>query len=195
MKRKYRILLLWNPQLINESKWLLTSKKETNSKCFLMEEKNHHLWFFAKKQNKQSDQTSFVSTNVKKNREEEDVKWHHSVTISKILTVKSSTKQVTKFILQMICKEGRKRTYKLKVSSRDIAINNNAWTLKKWKWKLLSCVRLFETPWTVHGILQARILEWVAIPFSRGSSWPRNWTEVSCIAGRFLTNWAIREAQ
>ena len=39
-----------------------------------------------------------------------------------------------------------------------------------------------------------RILEWVAYPFSRGSSQPRNWTVVSCIAGRFFTNWAIREA-
>ena len=39
-----------------------------------------------------------------------------------------------------------------------------------------------------------RILEWVAYPFSRGSSWPRNWTRVFCIAGRFFTNWAIREA-
>ena len=39
-----------------------------------------------------------------------------------------------------------------------------------------------------------RILEWVAYPFSRGSSQPRNWTRVSCIAGRFFTNWAIREA-
>ena len=38
-----------------------------------------------------------------------------------------------------------------------------------------------------------RILEWVAYPFSRGSSLPRNWTGVSCIAGRFFTNWAIRE--
>ena len=40
---------------------------------------------------------------------------------------------------------------------------------------------------SVHGILQARILEWVAIPFSRGSSWSRDWTQVSCIAGRFFT--------
>ena len=47
---------------------------------------------------------------------------------------------------------------------------------------------------SVHGILQARILEWVAIPFSRGSSWPRDWTWVSCIAGRFFTIWATREA-
>ena len=40
---------------------------------------------------------------------------------------------------------------------------------------------------SVHGILQARILEWVAISSPRGSSWPRNWTNVSCIAGEFFT--------
>ena len=40
-----------------------------------------------------------------------------------------------------------------------------------------------------------RILEWVAYPFSRGSSWPRNRTRVSCIAGGFFTNWATREAK
>ena len=40
---------------------------------------------------------------------------------------------------------------------------------------------------SVHGILQARILEWVAIPFSRGSSWPRDRIQVSWIAGRFFT--------
>ena len=43
---------------------------------------------------------------------------------------------------------------------------------------------------SVHRILQARILEWVAIPFSRGSSWPRDETQVSCIAGGFFTSWA-----
>ena len=48
--------------------------------------------------------------------------------------------------------------------------------------------------YTVHGILQARILEWVAFPFSRGSSQPRNWTQVSHIAGGFFTSWATREA-
>ena len=47
---------------------------------------------------------------------------------------------------------------------------------------------------SVHWILQARILEWVAISFSRGSSWLRNLTQVSCIAGRWFTNWAMREA-
>ena len=47
---------------------------------------------------------------------------------------------------------------------------------------------------SVHGISQARILEWVAIPFSRGSSQPRDQTQVSCIASRFFTIWATREA-
>ena len=47
---------------------------------------------------------------------------------------------------------------------------------------------------SVCGILQAQILEWVAIPCSRGSSPPRHRTRVSCIAGRFLTVWAIGEA-
>ena len=40
---------------------------------------------------------------------------------------------------------------------------------------------------SVHGILQARILEWVAVPFSRGSSRPRDQTQLSCIAGRLFT--------
>ena len=44
----------------------------------------------------------------------------------------------------------------------------------------------FVTPWTVHGILWARILEWAAFPFSRGSSQPRDQTQVSHIAGGFF---------
>ena len=40
---------------------------------------------------------------------------------------------------------------------------------------------------SVHGILQARILEWAAIPFSKGSSWPRDRTQVYCTASRFFT--------
>ena len=47
---------------------------------------------------------------------------------------------------------------------------------------------------SVHGILQARILEWVAISFSKGSSQPRDRTQVSCTAGRFFTICATREA-
>ena len=48
---------------------------------------------------------------------------------------------------------------------------------------------------SVHGILQARILQWEAIPFSRGSSWPRDQIHVSCNAGGFFTIWATWEAQ
>ena len=47
---------------------------------------------------------------------------------------------------------------------------------------------------SVHGILQARILEWVAISFSRGSSLPGDRTQVSCIAGRHFNLWATRKA-
>ena len=68
---------------------------------------------------------------------------------------------------------------------------------KVWKWKSLSCVRLFGNPMdcsppgsSVDGILQPRMLERVASPFSKGSSQPRNWTGVSCIAGEFFTSWA-----
>ena len=83
-----------------------------------------------------------------------------------------------------------------------------------------SCLTLCQSmDYTVHGIIQARILEWVAFPFSRRSpqprDWtqvsciasyvaiftrwatraqPRDWTQVSCIAGRFFTRWATREA-
>ena len=65
----------------------------------------------------------------------------------------------------------------------------------------LSPAWLFATPWSVShqaplsmGILWARKLEWVAIPFSRGPSQPRDRTQVSRIAGGFFTNWATREA-
>ena len=47
---------------------------------------------------------------------------------------------------------------------------------------------------SVHGIFQARILEWVAFPFSRRSSQLRDWTQVSCIEGRFFTVLDSREA-
>ena len=58
-----------------------------------------------------------------------------------------------------------------------------------------SCVALCDLmDYTVHGILQARILHWVAISFSRGSSQSWDRTQISCIVGRFFTNWATREA-
>ena len=46
--------------------------------------------------------------------------------------------------------------------------------------------------YTVHRILQARIVEWVAFPYSRESSQPKDRMQVSCIAGRFFTSWATR---
>ena len=49
--------------------------------------------------------------------------------------------------------------------------------------------------YAVHGILQARTLEWVAFPFSGELSQPRDRTQVSRIAGGFFTSWAAREAQ
>ena len=79
-------------------------------------------------------------------------------------------------------------------------------TPEKWKSLFHSLTTSWETPesesptlcdsmdYIVHVILQARILEWVAFPFSSGSSHPRDWTQVSHIAGGFFTNWAIREA-
>ena len=66
-----------------------------------------------------------------------------------------------------------------------------------WKWSE-SHSDLSDPLWphgyTVHGVLQAIILEWVAFPFSRGSSQPRDRTQVSHIAGRFFTSWATRKA-
>ena len=62
--------------------------------------------------------------------------------------------------------------------------------MKVKKSEVTQCVQLFMTAmnYTVHGILQARILEWVAFPFSRGSSQPRDQTQVSHIAGRLFTS-------
>ena len=59
-----------------------------------------------------------------------------------------------------------------------------------WLTQSESCSVVSNSLW-----LQARILEWVAIPFSRGSSQPRDRTKVSCTAGGFFTSWATREAQ
>ena len=59
-----------------------------------------------------------------------------------------------------------------------------------------SCLSLCNPmDYTVPGILQARILEWVTFPFYRGASQPRDRTQVSSLAGRFFTSWATREAQ
>ena len=56
---------------------------------------------------------------------------------------------------------------------------------------------LLHCRWILYCLIHQgspRIQEWVAYPFSRGSFWPRNWTRISCIAGRFFTSWATRKA-
>ena len=71
-------------------------------------------------------------------------------------------------------------------------------SFKKGKWSEVaqSCLTLCDPMdcslpgSSVHGIFQARVLEWVAISFSRVSSWSRDWTWVSCIVGRCFTIWA-----
>ena len=70
------------------------------------------------------------------------------------------------------------------LKSRDITLLTNFCIIKAMVFSVVS---------SIHGILQARILEWVAMPFSMGSSWPGDWTRASSIAGRLFTIWATRE--
>ena len=76
-------------------------------------------------------------------------------------------------------------------------LKRNDRKVKKWKWKSLSRVRLFETPWTVqnsgHGILQAKNTAVGSCSLLQGISQPRDRTQVSHIVGRFFTSWATRE--
>ena len=73
--------------------------------------------------------------------------------------------------------------------------------MMKWSEVAQACPTLCDTMdcslqgSSAHGIFQARVLEWVAISFARGSSQPRDQTHVSHIAGRHFTVWATREAR
>ena len=67
--------------------------------------------------------------------------------------------------------------------------------VSEWVKVTQSCLTLRPHGLVVHGILQARILEWVSFPFSRGSSQPRDQTQVSHNAGGFFTSWATRKAK
>ena len=75
------------------------------------------------------------------------------------------------------------------------------WSEVKWSGVAQSCPTLCNpmdcspAGSSIHGIFQARVLDWVAISFPRGTSWPRDQTLVSRIAGRRFTVWATREAQ
>ena len=92
--------------------------------------------------------------------------------------------------------------YIIYIKSIRFAIQQELTQHCKWTMLLLFSHKImsnsFVTPWncslpgaSVHEILQARILEWVVIPFSRGFSRPRDWTQVSFTAVRFVTIWAI----
>ena len=92
---------------------------------------------------------------------------------------------------------------------RDVTLPTKVWLVNVWMWELdhkesevvQSCPTLcYSMDCTlpgssVHGIFQARVLEWVAISFSRGSSRPRDQSQVSHIVGRHFTVWATREAK
>ena len=84
----------------------------------------------------------------------------------------------------------------LKVLKTYFHTKTSTWMTKS-KVKLTqSCPTLCDpVEYTVHGFLQARILEWVAFPFYRGSSQPRDRTQVSHVAGGLFISWATREAQ
>ena len=78
----------------------------------------------------------------------------------------------------------------------DISINHAIYLKFFMKVKVKIAQSLWDPmDYTVHRILQARILEWVAFPFSRGSSQPRDRTQVSHMAGKFFTSWATKETQ
>ena len=91
-----------------------------------------------------------------------------------------------------------------KMPSSQLEINKRGLIKKFVIWWWFSCWVMSDSRYSmdssqpgssVHGILQARVLEWIAVPFSRGSSQPRNRNWVSCIAGRFFTNWGTGEAR
>ena len=91
---------------------------------------------------------------------------------------------------------------KNKVKTKFFLKKERKWTERKWKWSRSVMSDSFVTPRTIappgssiHGTFQARILEWVAISFSRRSPQPRDWTWVSRIVGRHLIVWATREAK
>ena len=104
---------------------------------------------------------------------------------------KSQTLLTTQhYILSLLHLSGQMRSH---VHSHSTSAQN-VLESEKWKVKVTQLCPTLCGLYTVHEILQARILEWVAFPFYRGSSQARDRTRVSCLAGGFFTNWAIRGA-
>ena len=107
--------------------------------------------------------------------------------------------------LQSLCFRGKKKNFFICCRCHSCLLHWSylriwhlvipAWNHESVKMKVAqSCLTLCDPmDSTVHGILQARTLEWVAFPFSRGFSQPKDWTQVSGLAGRSFTSWATRE--
>ena len=109
-------------------------------------------------------------------------------------TLMAESKEELKSLLMRVKDKSEKAGLKLNIQKTKTMASSpiTSWQVSESR----SVMSLFVTPWTVcslpgspvHGILQARILEWVTVPFSRGSSQPRDQTQVSHIAGRFFTS-------
>ena len=125
----------------------------------------------------------------------------------RLLRVPWTSRRLNQWILKEINPDYSSEGLMLKLNSNALATwcKEPAYWKRPWYWKsesevAQSCLTLCDSMdcsppgSSVHGILQARILVWVAISFSRGSSQTRDWTQVSHIAGRFFTLWATREA-
>ena len=93
-----------------------------------------------------------------------------------------------------------KRTKNIWTASRDfenieVFFCDLQWALVSQMCPTLCDPMIYSPPGSsFHGIFQARVSEWVTILFSRGSSWPRDQTQISCVTGRFFTSWTTREA-
>ena len=93
-----------------------------------------------------------------------------------------------------------KKKKERKKERKDLELTVTQSEVKKWSEVTQSCPTLCDpmdfslSGSSIHGIFQARILEWVSISFSRRSSWPRDWTLVSCIGGRCFTVWVTRKS-
>ena len=74
---------------------------------------------------------------------------------------------------------------------RSLSLFQGIFPIQGWNPGLSHCRQIL---YQLSHKANPRLLEWVAYPFSSGSSWPKNWSGVSCIAGRFFTYWAMREA-
>ena len=122
--------------------------------------------------------------------------WNHGegTRNSSSFAVASQTTEVMATVhYRWLIKMGKALNFTIRYFERERPYAHNFYC-SEWMWKSLSHGQLFATPWTyiVHGILQARILEGVAFPFSRESSQLRDRSQVPRIAGRFFTSWAPR---